>query len=360
VIRRDWYYLDFVDRGFVLYAHNMNIGGFVVYATTMLGFNTIIPSAIVTAVAYATGIYFAFKFGKAATGSRILGNWFGLFMATDVLYGLSWGMNLIRGWHWLAIFAAWLAVLRLAESGGRRYIALLVVGSVTTFLIGLDFTTLVAPCMVALALAFASSWRRRITVAGLVGGIFAALFFLRQLQIIGGLGVATWWMDLVYTFGLKIPQELRWFTIPDEATISAWYRDQHLGRGGTAAYRFADRMDLSVFTDNLHTWRHLEIIAPVFFLGAASLLVLRALRRDVNRRGPRALLALTIGAAIGSTLFFDHFWGYFVRLGFPFLSTFIYRICSAWQAGSVKRRGPGDGAEKVEEALALLACGGEE
>lgn len=327
---------DWVDRDFMLYSHNPNIGGFVVYAATLVGFQTVIIPAIVTAIAYAIGIYLSFRFGEAATGSRLIGSWYGLFMATDVFYNVSWGLNLIRGWSWLGLFGVWYATLRLTSCGGAWSVALLVVGSAVTFLVGLDFTMLVAASAVVLALMMGETWRTRVRVALLIIGAFGALLCLRQIQIIGALGVEAWSTDIFYTASLKLPRELRWYEIPDDAAIQGWYVSHNLTRGHAAVFSIRAIDKWVFFLALLNTWKHLSLSLPIFILGALSTMVLVAMRRRVDARGLAVLFALLVGTALSGTVIFPQFTGYFVKLGFPYLSAIIY-LALAIAVGSILR-----------------------
>ena len=67
---------NFFNLETIIYPHNMNIGGFIVYAVSLLGGKSIVAPAIFTMVAYSTGIFYAYKFAEASAGSRLLASWF--------------------------------------------------------------------------------------------------------------------------------------------------------------------------------------------------------------------------------------------------------------------------------------------
>ncbi|MGE3912799.1 MAG: hypothetical protein AB7K36_25805, partial [Chloroflexota bacterium] len=284
----DLYQPDWVDRHYMIYTHNPNIGGFLVYAAALLGFQTVIVPAIVTAVAYVVGIYLAFRFGEVVTGNRAIGYWYGFFMATDFFYNLSYGLNLIRGWSWLGLFGAWYATARLLKGGGPWSVALLVGGSLVTFLVGLDFDFLVTSSALMLVLFTGVAWRIRARVALMIVVVSIAILGLRQIQIIGALGTDVWLTDIIYTAGLKIPYELRWYEIPDEAAITGWYDSHNLTRGYSAVFSIRVIVNWIFFWALLETWHPLRYIAPVFPLGVASIVILLVMRREVDLVALRA------------------------------------------------------------------------
>jgi hypothetical protein len=308
---------DFPDRETIFYTHNLNIGAFIVYFCALLGFKTIMAPAIISAAGFSFGIYFAHRYAEATTNSALVAGWFAFFMATDFLYNLSFGLDLIRAWHWLGIFGAAFAVV------GRVRPVLLVLSCLVNFLIGYEFA-LVAMCIaISTAVAFSENWNAAARKTSIIIGVFSVLFAIRQIQIIGAMGVDVWRHDFLYTFGLKLPAEFRWFNIPSESEIAAWYADHKMGRGGTSAFNLHQRLDWITLSSILPTWTGIVVLLPLLAVGGIASVQLRKFDPE-SSRGTRALVSLCLGIVVGTTPFFDHVWGYFFRSGFPLLTAPIF------------------------------------
>lgn len=334
---------DWIDQSFVIYTHNPNIGGFLVYATALLGFQTVILPAIITAFGYSVGIFLAFRFGKAVSNSDVIGSWFGFFMATDFFYNLSYGLNLIRGWSWLGLMSYWYAVVRLLDGEGRGMIALLAFGGLVTLLVGLDIFMLATASAVLVALIAGQTWRARFRVAALIVGVAVGLFAIRQMQIMGALGFNFWITDIYYTAGLKIPYELRWFEIPNDAAIDAWYGEHKVIRGHASTFVIRNVVNWIFFFALLDTWRHMWLSLPIFGIGALCTLTLVIMRRYRDARALQVLLGLILGTAAAGMVLFAHFTGYFVKLAFPYMTALVYlalaiAVAAIWQLTSTVSR----------------------
>ena len=125
------------------------------YGLVLLGFQTIMAPAVLTAAAYALGVYLAFRFGHALSDSPVLGWAFGFLLGFDFFYGLSYGLNLIRGWSWLGMFALWWGVVRVTDGKGRWSVGLLILGALISFGVGLDYFVLVISGAIGLAVCVA-------------------------------------------------------------------------------------------------------------------------------------------------------------------------------------------------------------
>lgn len=316
---------DFFLRPSLYYTHNVNLGAFVIYFFGKLGFTTIMGPAIFSMVAYSVGIFLAFRFGERATNSRVIGNWFGFFMATDVLYNLSSGMNVIHAWHWFALFGVLLAALELSRAFSIRYALLLLSASLASFSIGYDFSTVVCGVGVAIGFTYGKARDDKLRVCGMVLGVFFGIFVMRQIQVIAALGFNVWRMDFFYTFGLKIPREFRWFKIPSEKEIALWYAEQKIGRGGTALYSLTDFANWKFITSELATWKRLYIFPPLLVAGIAAGAFLFH-RRALDVQKVKILPVFMCGLIFGMAIFFGHIWGYFFRLGFPLITVPVYLV----------------------------------
>lgn len=168
---------DFFVLPSIYYTHNLNIGAFVIYGCARLGFDTIAAPAVVSIAGYCAGILLAFHFAERATGSRLIANWFGFFMATDVLYNLSSGMSPIRCWHWFALFGVSLAALELSRAFSKRYLSLLILAGLVSFLIGYDFSSVVCGIGASIGVAYGKTGKDRLRTVGVITGVFL-IFFL--------------------------------------------------------------------------------------------------------------------------------------------------------------------------------------
>ena len=314
---------DFFLRPSLYYTHNVNLGAFVIYFFGLLGFTTIMGPAIVSMVAYCAGIFLSFRFADRATGSRLIGNWFGFFMASDVLYNLSSGMNVIHAWHWFGMFGVLLAAVELARAFSIGYSLLLFFASLVCFSIGYDFSAVVCGIGVAIGITYGKLRADKIRVCVIVLSSFIGIFLLRQVQVIAALGFSVWSTDFFYTFGLKIPGEFRWFQIPTEKEIALWYADNKLGRGGTALYSLTDFMNLKFIISELSTWRRLYLFPILLLTGVfASIYLLK--RRQMEWHKIKILPVFMAGLIFGMIIFFGHIWGYFFRFGFPLVTVPVY------------------------------------
>src|SRR5262249_28927251 len=143
----------------------------------------------------------------------------------------------IRNWHWVALFGSGYHLARALERYPRRWswhlLGFFAFASIG-FMIGYDFIAMQGLFCLGVALLVSGfSLRPRglsLVRFGTVAAGFILPFVLRQLQILGYLGLDFWWHDLYYSAVIKTSFLNRWFPLEDLGTIDDWYIQQHILR----------------------------------------------------------------------------------------------------------------------------------
>jgi hypothetical protein len=219
------------------YFHNINLGAFLVYGTALLGAQTPMPAAIVSAVAFVAGLAYAYLFVERSSGAHRFALLFLLLFASELFHNTLHGLNLLRAWHWLPLFGVAYHTLVIAQRGTvrrRDQVAILLFG-----LLGLgagyEIYAFVGGTAIWVMALFGAG--RNVRLWATVLATLVAPVLLRQLQVIGGVGIAVWATDLYYTAGLKAPLVRAILPLPPADQIEAWYQANHVFR----AWRTANR-----------------------------------------------------------------------------------------------------------------------
>jgi len=300
------------------YFHNVNLGAFLVYGTALLGAQTPMPAAIVSAVAFVAGLAYAYLFAERASGAPRFALLFLLLFAGELYHNTLLGLNLLRAWHWLPLFGVAYHALVMAQRGAVRGRDL--VGVVLLALVGLgagyEIYAFVGATAVWVMLLFGAG--RNVRLWAIVLAALVAPVCLRQLQVIGGVGPTIWATDLFYTAGGKAPLLRTILPLPPAAEIDAWYKANHVFRG------VANSQPISAAVVQLvETGRHLQwlrelgpitLLSTLLGLVAAVVLVVRD--RDAAPGGPgrraRTVLAFFLGLGTGFLVFGYHALYYFI------------------------------------------------
>jgi hypothetical protein len=228
-----YWFLDHI--GGKLYTHNVNIDGYVHFIARSLGATTYVPTVLANLAAFCAGLYAAYRFVLKASGDQVFATLFLLLVASEYYFNLLFGLNL-RAWQWLGLFGASWALLGVHDPERWRRVAarLGFAGSIIiAFASAYDFAALTFIWLVLLALLGPWdewNWRLRTRAAGLIVGAFLVPAALRQLQVIGAVGVQTWATDVWYSSLIKTSIMPAIFGPPDLAAVDRWYVDHGLVR----------------------------------------------------------------------------------------------------------------------------------
>ncbi|MBI2756450.1 MAG: hypothetical protein HYX52_07055 [Chloroflexi bacterium] len=149
-----------------------------------------------------------------------------VLMATEVNFNLLFSYNLIRGWHWLALFGS---MYYISGPLTRRKAVLVMVLVTIAFLIGYDFLAFVIIGCLATVLALPPLSHRLPRLKLVVAATLLPLV-LRQIQIIGALGADFWILDLYYSAVIKTSFLNSALPLPPLDQIDLWYASRHVER----------------------------------------------------------------------------------------------------------------------------------
>ena len=300
------------------YFHNINLGAFLAYGTALLGAQTPMPAAIVSAVAFVAGLAYAYLFAERASGAPRFALLFLLLFAGELYHNTLLGLNLLRAWHWLPLFGVAYHTLVVVQRGAvrRRDLVALTLLALLGLGAGYEIYAFVGATAVWAMLLFGAGRSVRLWATTLAA--LAAPVLLRQLQVIGGVGLTIWATDLYYTAGSKAPLLRAILPLPPADQIDAWYKANHLFRGAANSQPIS-----SAFDQLIESGRHLQwlnelgtitLLATLLGLSAAIVFVLRD--RDGAPGSParraRTVLALFLGLGTGFLVFGYHALYYFV------------------------------------------------
>jgi len=344
-----------------LYIHNVNLGAFVVYLSALAGASTLAAPAIATAAAFTLGLLYGYLFVLRASGSRPLALVFlGLF-STSIYFNLAFGLNLLRGWEWLPLFGC--AFHLLAASRSTRFwrsphLFAYVLYAVLGLAIGYDFFAFLAGLSLAIVAVLASPGRRQVQAGMFVAASLIGVLALRQIQVIGGVGLSTWWTDLLYAGGAKSALIGRLVKLPDPATIAAWYTAHHIDRGDPLAA--TDWKATLAALAGSEWW--IERLGPLPAALAAGGLAAAGRVLLIGRKQPlpewdapaRTVLTLALGQLIGfAALSHNNVWYYLFR-GWPMVISLVC-LALAFALIMLARWGPATGlVAAVGVGIALL------
>ena len=252
---------DTLTTGDVLYTHNVHIGAVMFVLLDVAGVRPFWGKQLVTLSAFGLGLLYVFGAVTYYSKSSVGGLMVLLLFCLDYEHVLSFGLNALRAWHWLALFGLVFHVGRLMLEPRPRALdglAVLVLSAVA-FGIGYDFWLIcasVAGLIMLLSIYIASTKAGTLTRSGWVAGSLLLPFVVRQIQIASVLGAHFWTTDLYYTIGIKVPGMNRLLRLPSLDEIDAFYKANRILRPpASPADSFAGV--LNTFVDMLH-----QIIVP--------------------------------------------------------------------------------------------------
>jgi len=220
---RYWFLQQVAEGGDVkIYTHNVNIDAYIQYPIRLAGVKSHVPLALVNAASFFIGVWLGYVVVLRATKDPFTALLFLFFFATTYYFNLLFVFNL-RAWHWLGLFGVLTCTLLMNgdERDRKRGEVWIFPAAFVAFANSYDFAAEVAAAALALAVLY-----RNLHSAGFVLAAFASAFAIRQVQVIGAVGVETWATDLWYTALIKTGFLANLFGKPDIAQIQAWY-DEH-------------------------------------------------------------------------------------------------------------------------------------
>jgi hypothetical protein len=346
-----------------LYTHNPNLAGYLFVLLEALGIHSLQRKQLITTAVFIGGLAYAYVAVRSLAKSQLLAVTTLLLLATDLTHVLSYGLNPLRAWHWVALFGTAYHVNRIAESGFTWRQALCVLVFATVALgIGYDFW-IICLTLAALLIAIPTAPTAPINLRrlGPIVGLFAVPFLLRQWQVASVIGPQLWWWDLITSAAIKVPSLSRVISLPSSAAIDEQYIALNILRPPASPETFSGALD--TFFDMLR-----EILLPeygaitllaVLFLGLVAVVMLVLRRSLLEIEGPPSgtsvldayptarLLAVLLGAAVlGLIVFAPLSFHIYIKHGFPLLAApfhlakavlFTLAVRSIRSAGSTER-----------------------
>jgi hypothetical protein len=218
-----------VPTGDLLYTHNVHIGAVMFVLLDAVGVRPFWGKQLVTLLAFGLGLLYVFGATSYYSRSGVGGLIVLVLFCLDYEHVLSFGLNALRAWHWLALFGLAFHIGRVMLEPRPRAIdgiAILVLSAVA-FGIGYDFWLIcgsVAALIVLVSLYRAPKKAGTLTRGGWVLGSLLLPVAIRQIQIAAVLGVPFWKTDLYYSIGIKVPGMNRLLRLPSLDEIDAFYR----------------------------------------------------------------------------------------------------------------------------------------
>jgi hypothetical protein len=282
-------YLLLERIGNMTYTHHINIDATLQYLLLLTGANSHIPLAIANAIAFLAGLWLGYLTVLRASGDKRIALAFLFFFGTTYYFNLLFALNM-RAWHWPGLFGVLLCTLLMCgtEQERQRGQWWIFPAALVAFACSYDFAAEVAFAAFAVAALY-----RKPRAAAFVVGAFAAAFTLRQLQVIGAIGLRDWATDLWYTAAIKSGLIARFLQV-DLATVDAWYAEHGIQRypsiPAAMSVREYGRIVQATFLTSWVPW-----------LGAS----IAGLGGYLCVRSPawRFLIAITAGMAVGLAVF---------------------------------------------------------
>jgi len=225
-----------IDRKPFLYTHNVNIGSLIFIAFQALGVSSLFAKQLVTLLAFGLGLFYIYRITHYITNQYLIGITALLLFASEITLVLAFGLNALRGWHWLGLFGLAFHVIRYVRECNPTYHDKLGIFlfSFISFCIGYEF--LAFSGLVSLFIILFCSKKLIYGIQTLTWLIASVLiiFSLRQLQVIYVLGFEFWCLDLFYSATIKLTFMSNFFSIPPLSEIDNFYAIHNVSRPGSS------------------------------------------------------------------------------------------------------------------------------
>lgn len=257
------------DRRPYLYTHNINLGGLVFPALDQLGFSTLWAKQLVTVLAFGLGLFYVFLTTRFVTKSAWVGLCVLTLFCTDYGQVFLFALNVLRAWHWLALFGVTFHALRLLTQDEikRADLGAMVLFSFLAFSVGYEFLAIVLGITIFVAILCARSIYRSVICVSWLAAAVLLVFAFRQAQVLAVFGTEFWSTDFFYSAVIKVTSLATYFKIPSLSEIDAYYQSQNVFRPFAAVAPF-DQIVLGIE-------QHVAAITlPSIGVGAAASCVL--------------------------------------------------------------------------------------
>lgn len=194
-----------------LYIHHGNLGLYVSYVLGYLGITTLEGQNLASLIASMFGLFACYTAIRVITDSRMIAALFLFFLALDWNFIDHWALNLHRAFSYLSVMGTVYAFWQLRVENFKSVFWFSAFFILCITLLFSDymfyFFTFIFLTLMLLINANKKNWK--LTIQGLlyIGAIFAAIFALRQLQVIWGAGLEIWKHDFLYQILNRIHME---------------------------------------------------------------------------------------------------------------------------------------------------------
>lgn len=211
-----------------LYTHNPNIAGFVFLLLDSAGLTNLAAKQVVTVAIFALGLTYLWLAVRFHTRSSMIALATLLLFCVDIEHVVSYGLNPLRAWHWVALFGLIYHVGRIAEAGEwKDYILILLFGTAALG-VGYDYWIICAAISVTLLLSGATTGRiRKLAILAM---LLTGPALMRQAQVAYGIGPVLWWSDLTTSMAVKIPTVSRFIRLPASDVLDQKYSEWNILR----------------------------------------------------------------------------------------------------------------------------------
>ncbi len=297
-----------------LYTHNPNLGMYFLYALFLAGLGDVHTQAALIGLPFAVGLLYLYLFVRGISQDGTMAALILLNAATLYLLVDLWGFHALRGFSWILTFGIAFHLHRFSSQSRRPWFHLAVAAVYMAVAFGIDYPFALFSAVMVLALGAVGIVRIRVrSLLGIVTVAFGVPFVLRQLQVASAIGPALWWTDFTYSILRRIPIARIFGTVPDEATLRAFYSAHHIinwpGDGRFAPLTWLGRVARAYWT---------VVGPPLALLALGWVVAVVALVRSGGRRavkdaeGPvAAVLSASLAIAASLVVTFAVFGEYF-------------------------------------------------
>lgn len=336
------------ERFPLLYTHNVNVAGIGFAVLEALGVTPLWAKQLVTLLGFGAGLAYVFRAIAYHTRSEMVGAIVVACFAADYHHVLSFGLNALRAWHWLAIFGLLFHVARCVREPSvraRDRVAILLLGGLS-FGIGYDFwiACLAISLLTSLTAApggrlAAGRWR----TAGWIGVAFGLPVMLRQVQIAAVLGCAFWAADLYYSAVIKVSLLSRFLPFPGMEEVERLYErfdvlrppavpaqsvaevletllDMVRWDAGPTFGALATTLAVVVVGVGVAVTTAMWLARPRALVSFSARIGLRGRSRRVIVGGSRLVTALALGVVAGLAVFAPLSFHIYLKHGFPLVA----------------------------------------
>jgi len=286
-----------------LYIHHGNLGLYVSHALGLLGITTLEGQNLSSLIASIFGLLICYIAIHRITGSRIIAALFLLFLALDLKFIDHWSFNIHRAFSYLSVMGTIYSFWRLWEKNFKSVSWFFAFFAFCLTLLFSDymfyFFTFIFLTLILLINGNKTSWKTTTQALFFLGTVFAAIFVLRQIQVIWGAGLEIWKHDFLYQILNRIHME-RLFPGDWPKETTDFYASNSILNPGFAP-PVSWRVRLSGFFEGTgHTFLFAALPIGIFFIGALlsviTLHILSRFQRFYNLTA--AVNAISIGATL--------------------------------------------------------------